>query len=713
MVVSREQQAEDKMLNELAAMVKKLTSGMETLNGVQTMAVATMIKEIAQRNSISVSTRRHSADVKKETDLGQETLKVKKELKAEDQYLVRLRHKLNMVQEKEHGAQVRRNINLRHNMDNFNDALNNVKKAITGGAGFQNAIGTTVQKMAGMTRSYQELEIANKKFEETVEQLQLKTSTVNEFDGKPDSADKKNAEDALKIAQSAHQSAQEGVIAATKPAQGTQGMFKPMFEKLSKLGDFLGKKAVPIGIGIGVAGILMSIIVKSFSASPLFAAMMKMMKFMVTLILMPIGTFFGALLRPILILLLRKFIIPFYSNWMPKMMAWGTALGNWLTGQGGQKSTAQPIPTELVPTNEQLDKEAEERYVSLTERIWNGLVNGIWDQITKGNVNVSTLSVGSIVMPKAFADDTEYVPTEEDVSVPIDDPFHTSNLPTGDPNDTRTNEERLADGLDGKVISTSPTTIPFDRTKENTQGDMFPWLQGGGKETQNDYQQTREEIARLEAEELARKEQMAADQKKIDEQLAKIERDKHVRQAAEMAAERAAAVAKTLARSNAIFAAQKSNSELGLGQYSSANNGQTGITPERVDSINPNNGKVSRITNAGISEGAYEKASASKGHVNLSSSNKGLKPETIALLKSMGVAGYAQGFDGMINSPTLFMAGEAGAEHVKVTPNGQGGGGGNITVNIQNMNAGDDDLRKLKKTILEVIQQSTNNRGRL
>ena len=80
------------------------------------------------------------------------------------------------------------------------------------------------------------------------------------------------------------------------------------------MGKFLGKKALPIGLGIGVAGVLMSVIVKSFSASPLFAQMMKMMKFMVTLILMPIGTFFGALLRPILIMLLRKFIVPMYSN---------------------------------------------------------------------------------------------------------------------------------------------------------------------------------------------------------------------------------------------------------------------------------------------------------------------------------------------------------------------------------------------------------------
>ena len=72
----------------------------------------------------------------------------------------------------------------------------------------------------------------------------------------------------------------------------------------------------------------------------------------------------------------------------------------------------------------------------------------------------------------------------------------------------------------------------------------------------------------------------------------------------------------------------------------------------------------------------------------------------------------ANGFDGMVNSPTMFLAGEAGAEHVTVTPNGQGGGS-NITINIQNMNGSDNDLRRLKKTILEVIQESSANRGRL
>jgi hypothetical protein len=72
----------------------------------------------------------------------------------------------------------------------------------------------------------------------------------------------------------------------------------------------------------------------------------------------------------------------------------------------------------------------------------------------------------------------------------------------------------------------------------------------------------------------------------------------------------------------------------------------------------------------------------------------------------------ADGFNGMVNKPTMFLAGEAGSEHVSITPSG-GSGGGGITINIQNMNGSDNDLRKLKQTILEVIQQSSANRGRL
>ena len=49
----------------------------------------------------------------------------------------------------------------------------------------------------------------------------------------------------------------------------------------------------------------------------------------------------------------------------------------------------------------------------------------------------------------------------------------------------------------------------------------------------------------------------------------------------------------------------------------------------------------------------------------------------------------ATGYDGVVNKPTMFLAGEAGAESVQITPlnsamniNGVQGGGSNITLNI-------------------------------
>ena len=46
------------------------------------------------------------------------------------------------------------------------------------------------------------------------------------------------------------------------------------------------------------------------------------------LILKPIGDFFGFIMRPIMILLLRKFIIPFYQSVYPWFAKEGTKIGN-------------------------------------------------------------------------------------------------------------------------------------------------------------------------------------------------------------------------------------------------------------------------------------------------------------------------------------------------------------------------------------------------
>jgi hypothetical protein len=62
-----------------------------------------------------------------------------------------------------------------------------------------------------------------------------------------------------------------------------------------------------------------------------------------------------------------------------------------------------------------------------------------------------------------------------------------------------------------------------------------------------------------------------------------------------------------------------------------------------------------------------------------------------------GIPRFANGFNGMVNRPTLFLAGEAGPEHVSVTPQGKGAQG--IVVNVYSPNptmAGNSVVAALK-----------------
>jgi hypothetical protein len=57
-----------------------------------------------------------------------------------------------------------------------------------------------------------------------------------------------------------------------------------------------------------------------------------------------------------------------------------------------------------------------------------------------------------------------------------------------------------------------------------------------------------------------------------------------------------------------------------------------------------------------------------------------------------------------------YLMGEAGNE--TLIPDSQLGGGGNITINIQNMSGSREDLYNLRRIILDVIQESSARRGR-
>lgn len=82
--------------------------------------------------------------------------------------------------------------------------------------------------------------------------------------------------------------------------------------------------------GAAAIGLIGKAVSLGFESSPMLQQMFKLWKFGIMMIFRPIGDFFGFLFRPILIMLLRKFIIPNYQKLMPVMIKLGTDLGNFI-----------------------------------------------------------------------------------------------------------------------------------------------------------------------------------------------------------------------------------------------------------------------------------------------------------------------------------------------------------------------------------------------
>jgi hypothetical protein len=107
-----------------------------------------------------------------------------------------------------------------------------------------------------------------------------------------------------------------------------------MGTRLTKIAEFMEKHQGKLIIGAAAISILTGIISKALNVAPLFQAMMKLMQFAFTMILMPVGTFFGSILKPIIIGLVKK-IAPQFGEWMKTSMAVGDAIGNLLSSIGG------------------------------------------------------------------------------------------------------------------------------------------------------------------------------------------------------------------------------------------------------------------------------------------------------------------------------------------------------------------------------------------
>lgn len=241
-------------------------------------------------------------------------------------------HKLEL--EREHDQSVRQHILMRGQMKNSSDKLNFFSKALLQGIGTGAVIGQVQSGLLGVYSTQKrikdlELTIADQKVRaikasaesrpnvkliEAIEQSIIR----NEEDLKEQTAQLKNS--------------------LTGKMLGDKGM-----SNLNKMGEFASKHAGGLILGAGAAGVLLTVLKKAIDVSPVFQSMLKMLDYGVMLILRPIGDFFGFIFRPIMILMLRKFIIPFYQNLYPKLMKLGTEIGEGIVGLLSSKTFGEFI----------------------------------------------------------------------------------------------------------------------------------------------------------------------------------------------------------------------------------------------------------------------------------------------------------------------------------------------------------------------------------
>ena len=125
---------------------------------------------------------------------------------------------------------------------------------------------------------------------------------------------------------------------------------KGMAGRLSKLAEFMEKNQGKILITAGVASVLIGIISKALNVAPMFQAMFKLMQLAVNMILMPIGTFIGAMIKPFMIYIIST-LAPLFQDAMAYAMKAGTAVGEFFSGNVSLPELAKILldqPTEKI-----------------------------------------------------------------------------------------------------------------------------------------------------------------------------------------------------------------------------------------------------------------------------------------------------------------------------------------------------------------------------
>ena len=201
----------------------------------------------------------------------------------------------------ERQQEIRLTKQLTHAMKNQKSAYDGVFQTLGGGTGLRQGLFMMTGRLNEMRKATQAVTEATKKFEKEM--------------NNPDST----KVDTLYLDVRNKQKVLDKMTFNSKTLQG-------MSDRLAKLANFMEENQGKVLIGAGVASVLVGIISKALNVAPMFQAMLKLMQLAVNMILMPIGTFIGAMLKPFLILVIRT-LAPAFQEAMKMAMKYGDAVG--------------------------------------------------------------------------------------------------------------------------------------------------------------------------------------------------------------------------------------------------------------------------------------------------------------------------------------------------------------------------------------------------
>ena len=258
--------------------------------------------------------------------------------------LIQLREREKRITELTHADQVRRNIELRHSLENATSGLTMFRTAL-GGTGLVGGAGQGAFSLLGQFA-------ANAKYRQFGKQKagwQTNMDTIRgrglgKFLAGDELKDDMTVENLPKELQSDYLNFEK----ARKERDDLDSMQKhnkqfeflrthPTFKKLldmsGKVQDFVMRHKTGIAISLVSLGIMIGMFKKIFEASPMMNKMFDLFKLMFDLTLRPIGDMFGFFLLPILRVVMAS-VLPMFARVYPKMIEFGLALGNLLTNNG-------------------------------------------------------------------------------------------------------------------------------------------------------------------------------------------------------------------------------------------------------------------------------------------------------------------------------------------------------------------------------------------